>query len=242
MTGQFTRQFERATIELIRRPSARDKQRNIGPSDMADPCNRCIAFKMAGTPLPQAETLFAWNGTGKHKQMESDIEDIKLTDRADIDPSTIFAKEFWDEALVEVEVPICVIPGYGPVNGHLDILHPGGVGDWKQSDKKKIAGFRASLDKGVYPLTLQKHASQLTLYIGAARRLGYNIDTGVLGFIPRDIATIGDLWFHEVTYSEQNEQKLIERVTAIYQYVKAGRHHDIPSDPDCYVCHPRYYR
>lgn len=36
-------------IEVLSRPSERDKQRRIGPSELGDLCERCLAEKMLGT-------------------------------------------------------------------------------------------------------------------------------------------------------------------------------------------------
>lgn len=230
----------RALKELVRMPSERDEQIAIGPSTMSDPCNRCLAFEMAGTPIPGSETLFAWNGTSTHIHLEQRIAFLQKIER--VMTGTEFAREFFANAMTEVKVFVTEIPGYGKVHGHIDVLHPTLIVDWKTIGMKKLADWKKQLAKGEIPLTLQKYISQLTLYIGAARRLGYNIETGVLAFLPRDAITPDDYWTYRVTYSEQNEQALIKRVTDIYAWVKAGRHAEIASDPECVVCHPRYYR
>lgn len=220
--------------------TARDLQTTIGPSDMSDPCGRCIAFKMAGTPIPRAgHTLHAWFGTGIHGHLEHDIELLKALE--EVPESVRFAYEFFTSTLTEVAVPVLTIPGYGDISGHIDLLGEIPV-DWKSASKKKIADWKKELSKGKVPIDLQKYATQLTIYMGAARRLGYNIAKGVLAFIPRDAITPDDFWTYPVTYSEQNEQAAINRVKVIWQYVQAGRHDEIPSDPDCYTCHPRYYQ
>lgn len=220
-------------------PSERDQQATIGPSNMANPCNRCLAYEMAGTPIPGRESLFAWNGTSTHLHVEQRISDIQA--RQQIAHSIAYAKAFFDGALTEVKVFVVEIPGYGKVHGHIDLLTDTLVVDWKTIGMKKLLAWKKSLANGVIPLALQGYCSQLTLYIGAARRLGYNIETGVLAFIPRDAITPDDYWTYPVTYSEQNEQALIKRTTDIFQYVKAGRHSEIAADPDCPVCYPKFY-
>lgn len=206
---------------------------------MSDPCGRCIAFKMAGTPIPRAgETLHAWFGTGIHMHVESQINELQDMDEP---PERVrFAAEFFKGTLTEVSVPVLDIPGYGEITGHIDLLGTIPV-DWKSISIKKLLDWQKKLSKGEVPLDLNKYAIQLTIYMGAARRLGYNIETGVLAFIPRDAITEDDFWTYPVTYSEQNEQNAIDRVRLIWRYVQAGRHAEIPSDPDCHTCHPRYY-
>lgn len=220
-------------------PSERDKQSTIGPSNMANPCNRCLAFEMAGTPIPGRETLFAWNGTSTHLHVEQRIGDLQQ--REQVAQSIAFAKQFFDGALTEVKVFVVEIPGYGKIHGHIDLLTDTLVVDWKTIGMKKLAEWKKKLALGAIPLDLQKYISQLTLYIGAARRLGYNVETGVLAFLPRDAITPEEFWTYPVVYSEQNEQTLIERVEKIYAWVKAGRHDEIAADPDCYTCYPKFY-
>lgn len=220
-------------------PSERDAQVSIGPSDMGDPCARCLAFKMAGSPIPQRETLFAWNGTSTHLHVEQRIETLQA--RQNITDQIAFAKQFFDGALTEVKVFVVEIPGYGKVSGHIDLLTHDLVVDWKTIGMAKLKQWKQQLAKGQMPKGLEKYIGQLTIYIGAARRLGYNVETGVLAFIPRDALTPDDYWAYPVRYDEQNEQKIITRVAAIYQYVKAGRHGEIAADPDCFVCYPRYF-
>lgn len=231
----------RALKELVKLPTARDEQRTIGPSDMADPCARCLAHKMAGTPIPRADdTIFTWFGTGIHHHLEGTIERITGTPVGQLPESARFAQQFFTGALPEVEVLVCEIPGYGTVKGHIDVLGRTVV-DWKSLTTKKLLGYKKDLAAGKVPQQLQTNMAQLTLYIGAARRVGYNIETGVLAFIPRDAVTVNDFWTYPVRYSEANEQALIQRTKDIFEYVKVGRHGEIASDPDCYTCHPRYY-
>lgn len=219
-------------------PSERDAQLRIGPSDMGDPCNRCLAFKLAGSPIPDRETLFAWNGTSMHLHLEDRIDNLQQ--RQAVTQAIAFAKQFFDGALTEVKVFVCEIPGYGAVHGHIDLLTKNLIVDWKSISMKKLAKWQAELAKKKIPAGLQKYIAQLTMYIGAARRLGYDIETGVLAFLPRDATTPDDYWTFPVRYSEQNEQQIIARVAAIYQHVLAGRHGEIASDPDCWTCYPHY--
>ncbi len=219
-------------------PSQRDEQVKIGPSDMGNPCARCIAFKMAGTPIPDRETLFGWNGTSMHLHLEHRIEAIQR--RLEITQGIAYAKQFFEGALTEVRVPICEIPGYGMIDGSIDLLTKTLVVDWKSISVAKLNKWKAELAKGKVPDGLQKHVSQVTMYIGAARRLGYNVETGVLAFLPRDATTPDDYWTYPVRYSEANEQQTVARVTNIWQWVKAGRHAEIAADPGCWTCYPKY--
>lgn len=234
MLNQPSLFVQRATLaakQLIMVQSARDKQVKIGPSEMANPCLHCVGSLLAGVKPKRTFSMYPWLGTAIHTLLEK-TRNVFLG-QAPADEAWM-AQEFFGKANFEMSVVTCVIPGYGEVPGSIDWINDEGIGDWKSTSKKKIQVMKL---KGP---TLQNVGQQL-LYIHGARAAGYNIDRGVLIFIPRDAATPDDIWLYEILYDEEKVNQIIARVVQIYEWVLAGRWQELPSDADCPVCHPQFW-
>lgn len=132
----FVEGMVRATIT---RPSARDKQRAPGPSDLADKCDLCVARKIAaslgmGTHIERGFSLKAWNGTAVHKKLEDDLPSV------------------YAHAEQEITVDVADIPGIGLVRGHVDVFLPRKktLIDYKTTDMKKLKGYQTQVSPGAY--------------------------------------------------------------------------------------------
>lgn len=225
----------RAAREIITQKSERDNQVLIGPSDMADPCNKCLASKLAGVKPHREFSMFPWLGTAMHKLIEWTADLVRFTHNPGVND---MAWEFFGpgKAHFEMKIFICHIEGYGDVYGSVDVYVIGEqiIIDWKSTSKKRIQQMKI---KGVP----ENYIGQLTMYMRGLLEKGYPVETGMLVFIPRDAATPADIWAKEVPYVEANAQQIITRVNQLMQWVKAGRWHELASDSDCLTCHPRFF-
>lgn len=111
---------EGIAVATITRPSARDKQRAPGPSDLADKCDICVARKIAaslgmGSHTERGFSLKAWLGTAVHEKLERDLPSV------------------YAHAEQEITVDVAEIPGIGLVRGHVDVFLPRKktLVDWK---------------------------------------------------------------------------------------------------------------
>lgn len=111
---------EGIAVATITKPSARDKQRAPGPSDLADKCDLCVARKISasmglGTHTDRGFSLKAWLGTAVHEKLERDLPEI------------------YAHAEQEITVDVADIPGVGKVVGHVDVFLPRKrtLVDWK---------------------------------------------------------------------------------------------------------------
>jgi len=93
-------------IDLLTLETARDKQRRVGASNISNPCDYCLACAFAGVDNRSGVTDRDWMGrvTGTAYQ-------LLLEHRT---------KEKYPNHLVEYNLPIGVIPGYGEVRSTLD--------------------------------------------------------------------------------------------------------------------------
>jgi hypothetical protein len=130
---------EGMAVATITKPSARDKQRAPGPSDLGDTCDVCVARKLANFlgvgAYPKGDfSLKAWLGTAVHEKLERDLPDV------------------YRHAQREITVQVADIPGVGIISGHVDVFLPRyrSLVDWKTSDMSKMADYKKECGPGVY--------------------------------------------------------------------------------------------
>ena len=108
-----------AVISEILQPTQRDLQKRVGPSDLGNPCPRCLGRKLVAEDNTAGDfSLYPWIGTAVHSYLEAQV--------------------FQDNyAQHELRVYVGDVPGYGPVKGTSDLVlqkHPelgSWVVDWK---------------------------------------------------------------------------------------------------------------
>ena len=113
-------------VSLLTKETDRDRQTRVGASDLANPCDYCLAAKMAGVNVRDAIDdryyLGRLFGTGIGMLLE---------DRAQDDASLEPEKHVW----------FGDIPGYGPVGGSIDLNLAGEdhLIDYKSAYRRDIA-------------------------------------------------------------------------------------------------------
>lgn len=220
----------------IRQPTARDEQKSIGPSEIGDPCGWCVG-KALCRKYPEhwwgpAEdlkeehfSLKAWTGTAVHEKLERDV-------RGHIHGYGQFYKE--------ATVPIVDLDGYGLVKGHVDVLAPATVLDYKNRDLNDIRKIKLS---GVLP---QKELVQTNLYGHGARQLGMPVEDLCTIYIPRDSNYPEDIFPAFLEPSEAVVERSLERLSSIWETVRSGRGDTLKpfeggdKAKPCYSCVLRY--
>jgi len=90
-------------IKELTRPSERDKQRKVGPSELGDLCERCLAEKLLGVHQDEkTHPLAPMIGTAFHLYLEN----------------VIGLKDY----LKETKVTVGTIEGYGDIRGTADVF------------------------------------------------------------------------------------------------------------------------
>lgn len=224
------RPIETEIRRLITLQSERDKQELIGPSELGNPCDRCLGLRLAHRALdgPRPRTidhfgLKAWLGTAVHDY-------LNVTGTAD--------KQFSKATIREATIPICKIPKYGVISGHCDLIYHGGrravdIGDYKTKDLRRIKLYK---QQGIP----QQYRAQIDLYAYGALKSGMvrYVDEVGLFFIPRDSNSIDDCWYWHEKYDESVAERAIEHAIHIWKRVRKGEIEFLTSDPDCYDCAP----
>lgn len=222
-------------IKELTKPSERDKQRKVGPSELGDLCERCLAEKLLGVHKEEkTHPLAPMIGTAFHLYLENTIG--------------------LEGYLKETKVTVGTIEGYGDIRGTADgfDVSTGHVVDYKVLSKKKIKAFSSAtfFDEDYNPefysdsLTegqLKKYYYQMQLYGLGMENAGYEVNHTSLILFPRDCTVESVISAsHELCFKYNREAALnvLERAKQIFKWADENRDHieDLDSHPGCYYC------
>lgn len=222
-------------IKELTKPSERDKQRKVGPSELGDLCERCLAEKLLGIHQDEkTHPLAPMIGTAFHLYLEN----------------VIGLKDY----LKETKVTVGTIEGYGDIHGTADGFdtETGHVVDYKVLSKKKIKAFSSAtfLDEERNPefysdsMTegqLKKYYYQMMLYGLGLENAGYEVNHVSLVLFPRD-CTVESVMAasHELCFKYNRKAALavLERANQIFKWANENRDNlgELGSHPGCYYC------
>lgn len=212
-----------SVTNLITRKRARDLQVMAGPSNLGDPCDRCLGMCMAGSlpdgpkQPPDHFNLMAWVGTAVHYYLENQI-----------------AAERWPKVKQEFKVDIGRVGTYGKVSGSTDLYsqpHRTAL-DFKMRGKDKIRLWRS----GSVPVPVESRR-QAHLYGYGLQRAGYPVEEVCLYMIPRDSMLKSDIFPYIEPYSEKIAKDTIKRAARLWRdYVSVGKVELLRSDRNCFNC------
>lgn len=222
-------------IKELTKPSERDKQRKVGPSELGDLCERCLAEKLLGVHQDEkTHPLAPMIGTAFHLYLENTIG--------------------LERYLKETKVTVGEIEGYGAIRGTADgfDVSTGHVVDYKVLSKKKIKAFSSAtfFDDDHVPeffsdsMTegqLKKYYYQTMLYGLGMENAGYEVHHTSLVLFPRD-CTVESVMAasHELCFKYDRAAALavLERANQIFKWADENRDQleDLDSHSGCYYC------
>lgn len=224
-----------AILRELTKPSKRDKQRKVGPSELGDLCERCLAEKLLGVHEEEkTHPLAPMIGTAFHLYLEN----------------VIGLKGY----LKETNVTVGTIEGYGDISGTADgfDIETGHVVDYKVLSKKKIKAFSSatffnedhnpefysdSMTEG----QLKKYYYQMMLYGLGMENAGYDVHHCSLVLFTRD-CTVESVTTasHELCFKYNRDAALnvLKRAKQIFKWGSENRDHlgELDSHPGCYYC------
>jgi hypothetical protein len=197
---ELTLKEYRWVIEEGIRNQPRSKQTRIGPSEIGNPCQHCLAAKLAGWDknedgIPWLPTV----GTAVHAYLEDtfEIDNLRYI--------TNTGKPRW---LIEQKVDIGEI-GDTPITGSTDLFdtYTGMVLD------HKIVGV-STLNKARRTGPSPVYRTQAHSYGRGWKRAGYNVTNVAICYLPRNDVTLDKaVYWHEPF----NEQIAIDALTHVNQ-------------------------
>jgi hypothetical protein len=184
-------------IKELTKPTERDKQSVAGPSDLGNPCPRCLGRKMAGDRGDNNFSLFPWIGTAGHAYLEQNVFQTP-------------------EYLHEQKLYVGDVPVYGPIKGTADLIRvvdPTFVADWKFVGIKKIASYRVNGAP-------KRYRYQAQLYAAGCALAGFPVESIAIVFIPRDSGSVSDIFVHEEAVQPEMAEAALARAGEIYALVQ----------------------
>ena len=231
----MTNGLRSVVLEMLKRPTARDKQKLIGPSSLGNPCDYCLAEELINgaleddvEPDERPYWLGAVLGTATHMLLESRV------------PPGCNA---------ETRVTIGEIPGYGVVSGSTDLMRINAhqVVDYKTTTREKLKNLKLAFETKSSPydpdpllrarFTHKKYMGQIMSYGLGWELDGNQVDTVGFAFICRDGLTDNDVWCKELAYDRAYAEQVWARVNGVWQALQNGRKlESFLSKTACYAC------
>ena len=196
----------RTIIEAAITHQPRTLQTAIGPSELGNECERCLAHKLAGTPESRDAAWLPFIGTAVHEQLEQIILAHENT-RASLGMPGRF--------LAENRVTVGTVAGI-PVTGSTDLFdtHTGTVIDWKvvgATTLRKAKGCGASL---VY-------SRQANLYGKGWEDAGYKVNHVLIYFLPRNAVSLSDGFAWDAPYDRADAEATLARADRLANAINA---------------------
>lgn len=216
----------RLILDMLKNPGERDKQRLIGASEIGNPCDYCVASRVAGREqAPNRYWLGAKIGTAIHRELEWEEEKHIVTPQN-------YRFEALEGALIEEKIILGEIEGYGVVKSKPDLVlvKYNHLIDHKTTTKDKLMKYK------MFGVPKQYYYQQ-QLYAWGLNKSGIKIDRISLSFITRAGSTDADVSVISFDYDEAAALKAWGRLENICKYIQAGNDIELlTSDDNCYYC------
>lgn len=221
------------TLDVIRYKSKRDGQKRVGPSDIGNPCDRCLGLALAGIlssggpARPDEFSWKAWTGTAMHEKLERD----RIAQQGLV--------EGWK---LEGTVRLGKLKGYGKVKGHVDVMvvQPASI---LLSEGAQIIDYKSIDIAPLRKLKLansipEKYRVQLHCYGYGAEQEGIEVADVSNFFFARDHNNLIEAsWRYTEPYDRKIVLKAFKRVEALWaDFVSKGKVELLRSHPECFVC------
>jgi len=190
----------RRIIEAAMTNAPRSLQVRIGPSELGIECDRCLAHKLAGTPEKRDAAWLPFIGTAVHAELESIFLRQEYT-RADLGLPTRW--------LPEHRVTVGTVGGV-EITGSTDLFdsETGTVMDWKVVGATTIKKAKAHGASLVY-------SRQAQLYAKGWADDGYQVNTTMILFLPRNSVSLADAYIWSAPYDRSIAEGVLARADGI---------------------------
>lgn len=214
-------------IDLLTTQTKRDKQSKIGASEIGNPCEYCVAHRLAGTEkLSSKYWMGARIGTGIHAELEHEI-----AKHVEEPQETKF--NVLKDAASEYKLFIWHMEGYGDIYSTADLLVTNELHliDFKTSKKLQVQKYK------LHGVPLQYVVQQQLYSYGFNQMVPGLVKRISLVFINRDGSSDDDVWVHSFDYDEEIALEALDRLQKLWHYVSEGKDlEQLDSHYDCFYC------
>ena len=224
-TGAQALADARAAIEASMAAHPRSQQREIGPSEIGNPCDHCLAARLAHWPKSESVAWLPFIGTAVHAELDvimtmANRDRYRWATEQKVMVGTIGGREIW---------------------GSCDLYDhdTGTVIDWK------IVG-KATLDKARRGGPSPVYRTQAHLYGLGWTGQGQDVRHVAIAFLPRQAVSLD----HAVWWTEPHDPQVgwdaleradrLDRMLASLAAVSTGARDayitSLPRDPGCWDC------
>lgn len=191
----------------------RSLQKRIGPSEIGDPCDHCLAAKLAGWEKSDTVAWLPFIGTCVHAYLEHLFTTINTEEES---------QGFGTTFLCEQKVTVGQIGGVD-ITGSTDLYLPNQVGaartgmtvDWKIVGKNTLDRVKRDHHPG------PKYEAQAHLYAKGWNEAGHPTSHVCVYFMPRNSMTLGDAYIWVDEYRPEVAQAALERANRIHRNLAA---------------------
>jgi hypothetical protein len=187
----------------------RSQQKILGPSEIGDPCERRVVYKMLQVPeRPTPPNWKATVGTACHTWAEGAFDADNLRRAPNLE-----GQERW---LIESTLVAGYVPGYGFIGGHSDLYDRVSRSNWdhKFPGPEAMRKYRSANDPGP-TYRIQAHTYGL-----GWENAGHTVTGVAIAFLPRN-GELADAFFWSEEYDRQIAIDALGRVTRLWRLVEA---------------------
>lgn len=185
----------RMMIETGIRDQPRERQAEIGPSELGTDCLHCLAAKLAGWPQTRQISWLPFIGTCVHEHFEREFRDIDQTVNApDGTDSSTDLPRFETEMKVNVG-KLHGIYGSTPLHGSIDLYdrYTCSTVDWKITGDTTMKNAKANGPS-------QQYRVQASLYGIGLENAGETCRRNCIYMLPRNRTTLNDAYAWETPF------------------------------------------
>ena len=220
-------------VDLLKTQSKRDKQSKIGASEIGNPCDFCVASRLAGHPKVSSDYwLGARIGTGIHAELEKEI-----AKHVEVPQEAVFSN--LKDAASEYNMPIYEMEGYGLIKSTADLLVTNKLHliDFKTSKKLQVDKYK------LHGVPYQYVVQQQLYGYGFNQMVPGLVERISLVFINRDGSSDRDFWVHSFDYDESIALAALARLEELWEYVRTDQDIEaLDSHPECFYCNVVIHR
>lgn len=218
----------RMMIETGIRDQPREKQAEIGPSELGSDCLHCLAAKLAGWPQSRKTSWLPFIGTCVHEHFEREFRNLGLREDHEC-PDGQTAPRFETEMRVKVGT-LSGIYGTSELHGSIDLYDrkTHSTVDWKITGDTTMRAAKANGPS-------QQYRVQASLYGIGLENAGEKCERNCIFMLPRNKTSLNDAYAWEVPFDPKPGRWAMSRAQLLINLMDCIELADGPEVRDAWI-------